>query len=278
MSGYMESQTGFPPGFGWGDSNPSTPSSTPSCVGNMGIYPNPVVKYPAAPSTPPTPPSYLNFMGNTCHNPMYTCPTTPSTPHTPSSYTNSSRHFSAPSTPTRSLGNTHTHVPEQPANAQDDYVCLPLPVQMSILSKMQNIMEHACYIFAQQHLPQILIKKGWDCPEAGELNLWMHNFGAGNNVQTLISLAQTYCISVPVPALMESAKQIRHTAVHRNKVTVPHLVMLMDHAVAFGTILGVSDDLNKLTEIRSFAKMKITQLENATNEAGKDIIQFCNRI
>jgi hypothetical protein len=220
-----------------------------------------------------TPPSPVGFPPSIYSNSSLGS-TSSTPPSSPSHWGSWSRSSSPPSSPTRPFSNRYKHVPEQPANAQGIYVYLPLPAQIKVLSKVQKILENTCFDFAQTFLPHILQQNGWDCPEAGELNVWMHQFAKQCDLRILHRFAQHYEVEEPIHVLMESAKQIRHAAVHRNRLTVTYLAMLMDHAIALSTLLGGSNDVTELHAIRDRTNAKISQIESITEEASKDIIKF----
>ncbi|KAL4722871.1 hypothetical protein ACLX1H_010110 [Fusarium chlamydosporum] len=175
-----------------------------------------------------------------------------------------------PYSPPRHFSSTYKQVPEQPPNAQGKYTYLPLPAQRYVLSEMQTLLEHACFSFAERCMPHILEQNGWDCPEAGELNVWTHHLTAKGNYRDLHMFAQYNRITHPLEGLMESAKQIRHTAVHRTRLTVTYLAILMDHAVALCTILGEPEDLKQLQDIRDVTNSKISQLGDDAQQVGAE--------
>ncbi|KAM0381267.1 hypothetical protein ACHAPY_005471 [Fusarium culmorum] len=173
---------------------------------------------------------------------------------------------------------TYKRAPKQPAAKQNQGVFLGLPVQAFVLTKIQTLLEHACYTFAEQWLPHILFENGWDCPEAGELNVWMHHFNFNVERMTLCHVAQEHGMKESLSDVMHSAKEIRHNAVHRNRVEINELAIHMDHAVDLCTILGVQEDLDKVKAIRDYAKTEIDSLQAtiqaAKQEAEKKIMQF----
>jgi hypothetical protein len=42
----------------------------------------------------------------------------------------------------------------------------------SITTGLRELVEEACFVYAQTHFPQLLARNGWDCPEAVELTEW----------------------------------------------------------------------------------------------------------
>ncbi|KMU73040.1 hypothetical protein CISG_09919 [Coccidioides immitis RMSCC 3703] len=52
---------------------------------------------------------------------------------------------------------------------------IPYKVQHTILSKIQTLLEKSCYEFTSKWAPALASERGWDCPEAIELNRWTGN-------------------------------------------------------------------------------------------------------
>ncbi|SCO82313.1 uncharacterized protein FRV6_06526 [Fusarium oxysporum] len=63
-----------------------------------------------------------------------------------------------------------------PVKALGFHVYVPIRTQTLILTRIQAILEHACFSFAQEAMPDILEETQWSCPEAGELNAWAFYF------------------------------------------------------------------------------------------------------
>lgn len=51
-------------------------------------------------------------------------------------------------------------------------VYLPFPKEHLLMEKLQKTLELACYEFGARVLPDIMRKRGWDCPESVELSKW----------------------------------------------------------------------------------------------------------
>ncbi|KAJ4088769.1 hypothetical protein NW756_007166 [Fusarium oxysporum] len=63
-----------------------------------------------------------------------------------------------------------------PVKAPGFHVYVPIRTQTLIFTRLQAILEHACFSFAQEAMPDILEETQWSCPEAGELNAWAFYF------------------------------------------------------------------------------------------------------
>ncbi|GKT99359.1 hypothetical protein FLAG1_01655 [Fusarium langsethiae] len=225
----------------------------------------------------------LEFRNNTSPaTPPSSPPTTPTgfPPSATLHWGPSQQSHNFPSSPTRFFSSKYKRAPQRRADAQGEHVYLDLEAQLLILSKTQTLLEHACFAFAQQHFPHVLDETGWDCPIAGELNVWMHHFTVNGMAHWDVS--RDFGIREPISRIMDSAKQIRHNAVHRNKVPVTELAVHLDHAVALCMILGAHEELDEVKAIRDYTNTKIAsriapriaQLKAETEEVGKDIMQF----
>ena len=96
-------------------------------------------------------------------------------------------------------------------------VYLPLKTQHILLVQVQVLLENVCYNFGRKMMPSTLEAKGWDCAEAVELNAWSNLLVAHKQKFILKEVART---DKPFEALLESVSDLRHTAVHRRRVTV----------------------------------------------------------
>jgi hypothetical protein len=87
-------------------------------------------------------------------------------------------------------------------------VPLEAKVQHRLMVKLQQVMEHACYEFAQRDMQKTLEDQEWDHPEAVELDQWMNilighdGFGTDKSTEEL-------------EALFLSGVEIRDVAVKR---------------------------------------------------------------
>ena len=113
-------------------------------------------------------------------------------------------------------------------------VYLPFSAQHKLLLKVQAILEQACYAFAQARAPEILAKKGWDCAEAVELNQWTSVFQSHQALFAEDELSQ-------LAGSFASVTQIRHTAVHRLRVSAKRIQQFMADAERLANVLGSSE-------------------------------------
>ncbi|CEI69452.1 hypothetical protein FVEN_g6975 [Fusarium venenatum] len=170
----------------------------------------------------------------------------------------------------------YTHInrpaPQSPINSQKNEEVLaanqadpPFKTQHLILKRMQTILEHACFDFAKENMPGILTTRQWDCPEAGELNIWVWQLR--KRLDELKRRACSKGVEVSLKSVLDSISDIRHFAVHRQPIRGDHLALLSSHAVVFCTILEVpdTDALSTLQTVRDSVKTRLAELSDLKN-------------
>ena len=103
-------------------------------------------------------------------------------------------------------------------------VYLPLNTQHRLLVKVQAILEDPCYAFGHKMMRDILQKEGWDCPESVELNIWARVFRGNEDKFHADQLDE---LGKPIPEFLDSIAQLRHTAVHRVRVSANRVQQFM---------------------------------------------------
>lgn len=105
--------------------------------------------------------------------------------------------------------------PPPPLPLDVDIPFLPFKLQHRILITLQSTLESACYDFTRKHYPDFLIRKRWDCPEAGELTHWTRGLVSEfqDNPTEAVRDADDF------PAALEGINEIRDLAVHRVPVS-----------------------------------------------------------
>lgn len=94
-------------------------------------------------------------------------------------------------------------------------VYLPYQTQHKLLGIVQQALERAYYNFAMRVLPD-LVEEEWECAESVELNLWARIFSTN---QERFSQEGVGKLGKPLSQLFDSVAQLRHTAVHRVRVS-----------------------------------------------------------
>ncbi|RBR18560.1 uncharacterized protein FIESC28_06015 [Fusarium coffeatum] len=136
----------------------------------------------------------------------------------------------------------------------------PHRTQILILSRMQRILEAACFEYAEDMMPNVLKEMGWTCPEAGELNIWACHLRKRTAI--LEHRAAAYGIKIHISTILSSCVNIRHFAVHRKELHAAQLVQLTEHAVTLCTILGTPEHeyVYTLQRIRDAIKDQLSSL------------------
>lgn len=133
-----------------------------------------------------------------------------------------------------------------------------------ILIKTQEVLELACFRFAESAMPEILEKRKWYCPESAELNLWSAEFAKRLKKFGKMS-SKNFSPLRPLEELFPSIAQIRHHAVHRIPVTAKEL----EHFMADGeTLMQLFEDKTAtavMSRARSEIRKAAVEMENRKN-------------
>ncbi|KAI1016776.1 hypothetical protein LB504_006936 [Fusarium proliferatum] len=181
-------------------------------------------------------------------------------PGTSSCATSKSGDASRVSSPSDMSGSDTSVANVLPLKAPGLHVYVPIRTQTLILTRIQTILEHACFSFAQEAMPNVLEETEWPCPEAGELSVWAFQFR--KHWEYLQQLSRCQGSGLVLTSFLYSVKQIRNIAVHRQPITVDHLLMLMSHAINFCICLDVPKALDMIRKIRNFVDTQIQKLED----------------
>ncbi|KAB5511395.1 hypothetical protein GE09DRAFT_1015037, partial [Coniochaeta sp. 2T2.1] len=152
-------------------------------------------------------------------------------------------------------------------------VYLPLRTQHYLLAKVQTLLEQACFDFGQRHMESVLQRHQWDCPEAAELNLWAAEFV---NSQKLFEKRKD--VGQPLEKLLRSVAHIRHTAVHRIRVSARGVERFMLDAESLATLLDEPQRLRSLKELRRETQSTIEELERNKHVLGSKLDENLKRI
>jgi GTP cyclohydrolase FolE2 len=123
--------------------------------------------------------------------------------------------------------------------------------------KVQAILENACYTFGHKMMGEILLKEGWDCPESVELNVWASVFRR-NEVK--FDPDKLHELGKPFPEFLDSIAQLRHTAVHRVRVSANRVQQFMVEAESLANILHDNVSARMLSCLRREAQQIIDEL------------------
>ncbi|OAP55055.1 hypothetical protein AYL99_10755 [Fonsecaea erecta] len=137
-------------------------------------------------------------------------------------------------------------------------VYLPFQTQHQLLVKVQGILERACHEFGMRAIKEAVEREGWDCPESAELNRWprvllLHkdNFLQGD----------LEALGKPLEQVLDSITQLRHTAVHRLRVSANRLEQFMVDAEALARLLQHDSCTRQLSRLRLDTQLTLGELK-----------------
>lgn len=142
---------------------------------------------------------------------------------------------------------------------------VPYATQYRLLTEVQTILEGACFDFANLNYPEILERKGWDCPESIELNLFMRDY--------LLSPHGMATMEGPVEAdvmrrLAGTISAVRHAAVHRHRLTPDFLErMFRDCSLFLRYLHGEATRAEKVEALSGKVTSLLAQLDKDTESA-----------
>ncbi|EEQ27352.1 ubiquinol-cytochrome-c reductase cytochrome c1 [Microsporum canis CBS 113480] len=136
---------------------------------------------------------------------------------------------------------------------------IPYRSQHLLLTKTQCLLEECCYVFTSKWMPDLLLKRKWDCPEAIELNKWVRVFM--KRISKLPADALHDGHKANIFEIVESVVQLRHSAVHRLLISAKRLEDLINSSVAFVSMLRDSHRQSQLSELDVNLKRMIKSQE-----------------
>lgn len=135
-------------------------------------------------------------------------------------------------------------------------IYLPMDAQHAVLVRLQRVLELACYDYGKRALPELLHRRAWDCAEAVELNRWAQEFKKGQH-----KLPGRDQVQVPLTQLLMSIANIRHTAVHRIRVSAKSIEQFLLDAEALAVLLGDARLKDQIVELRRQTVATVEELQ-----------------
>ncbi|EXU94476.1 hypothetical protein X797_012452 [Metarhizium robertsii] len=169
-----------------------------------------------------------------------------------------SRHVSEIST------NTLT-VLQAPESTSVLRLCRQPLTQHKLLVQLQSVLEAACYEFGKYLMPDIFRRRGWDCAESLELNRCAREFQQW-------SFSDVESANKPRDELFRSISNIRHTAVHRLRVSVDAMEQFFNDAETLLLLLGDDARRRGITMLRQESRMitaKTKESKHPLHSAGQ---------
>ncbi|EXL90006.1 hypothetical protein FOIG_16715 [Fusarium odoratissimum NRRL 54006] len=136
-------------------------------------------------------------------------------------------------------------------------VPLEAKVQHRLMVKLQQVMEHACYEFAQREMQKTLEDQEWDHPEAVELNQWMNILIGHDGFDTNKSTEE-------LEALFLSGVEIRDVAVKRVVVDPWRTRVFLKNAEDILKVPEAGDCLPVVKKLRGDVEKSLGELHLTT--------------
>ena len=156
-------------------------------------------------------------------------------------------------------------------------IYLPCNLQHSLLVKAQNLLEDCLFKFGTTKMQEVVNDKGWNCAQCVELNDWVKVL---RRRKDLLNNFKSGTSDRPLSAVLSSLVQLRHTAVHRQRVTALEVQLFLEDAEF---LLDLLDDREAAKEIsnvhRSFSDyLKDLSAHSNSNEEKLRVIAREKRI
>jgi hypothetical protein len=131
--------------------------------------------------------------------------------------------------------------------------------------KVQGLLERACYSFGEKKMEDVLQKEGWDCAEHVELNQWPRIFRCNMDKLSADILLE---LGKPVAVILESVTQLRHTAVHRVRITVTRVEQFLIDSELLARLLEDDTCVRSLSRLRRETLVTIDEIKR-----NKDLLE-----
>lgn len=123
-------------------------------------------------------------------------------------------------------------------------------------------------------MPDVLHKNDWDCPEAAELNLWALEFIKRPDEFS----DKRVDIGKPLEKLFSSVADIRHTAVHRVRISARGVEQFLIDGEALATVLRDESCLESMAKLRQTTQSAIGELERNKHVLSSKLEKTMKRI
>ena len=129
---------------------------------------------------------------------------------------------------------------------------------------MQDILENSCYTFAVESLGEELQKNGWDCPERVELHVWSRPLRRAQFSDESIG-----ALGKSLAELLDSIAHLRHTAVHRIRVSVNRVLQFLLDSERLATLLNDENAAKRIARQRGTLELAVDEIKR-----NKDFLRF----
>ena len=138
-------------------------------------------------------------------------------------------------------------------------IFIPYRAQHLLLTATQRLLEDCCFEFAIKWLPDVLKEHMWDCPEAVELNRWIRVLLKYSG--SLPQYAFDDGCGLPLKTVFLSVNMIRHSAVHRLRISAVRITEMIRSAARFAGVLRDQHRAIQLTEMQQELQGQSGKLE-----------------
>ncbi|KAJ0166221.1 hypothetical protein CTA2_8201 [Colletotrichum tanaceti] len=136
---------------------------------------------------------------------------------------------------------------------------LSYEAQHVLLTRTQEVLEKACFIYATRHMPRVLQAREWDVPECGELHIWARllrtEAKARFNNEDLPSPYSNW------DSFFESIINLRHKAVHREQLKGSDVEIYLRDAEALTRLLRDDEGAATLARYRAQTRRSLERIE-----------------
>ncbi|KAI9856885.1 MAG: hypothetical protein M1813_008722 [Trichoglossum hirsutum] len=146
---------------------------------------------------------------------------------------------------------------------------LPYHVQHEITTISQTVLEESCFEFGTTWLPDVMKANGWDCPKSVELIDWTVVLQA--HEEQIPADSMTQVAGKPWHLVLAATHGLRHSAVHRRRLSANEIEQLLSEAIKFTTMIGDIGRSTKLVEILKWLKVSTRAPEGKTKRFEKII-------
>jgi hypothetical protein len=125
-------------------------------------------------------------------------------------------------------------------------VYLPCSLQHTLLVTAQNFLEDSLFKFGSDKMQDVIRDKGWDCAQCVELNDWVKIL---RKRKDLLPNSKGGASDRPLSAVLDSVVQLRHMAVHRQRVTALEVQLFLEDAESLSNFLDDEESAKEISNI-----------------------------
>lgn len=126
-------------------------------------------------------------------------------------------------------------------------IYLPCTLQHALLVRAQNLLEDCLFKFGSYKMQDAIKDKGWNCAQCVELNDWVKIL---RKRKDLLNNSSVETSNRPLSAILGSLIQLRHTAVHRQRITALEVQLFLDDAESLLDLLGDRESAKEISKVR----------------------------